>query len=66
MYVSLCISAHIYSFRSTSTKETDSKGPSTQIIAGFRGPKTTQSMDFGTLKPYYSGTRTLWDSVPRY
>ena len=35
------------------------KGPSTQIV-GFQGPKTIQGMDFGDLKPYYLGTRSLW------
>ena len=29
------------------------KGPSTQIV-GFQGPKTTQSMDFGTKTLLYS------------
>ena len=28
-------------------------------IVGFQGPKTNQSMDFGTYKPHYLGTRTL-------
>ena len=28
-------------------------------IVGFQSPKTVQGMDFGDLKPYYLGTRTL-------
>ena len=31
----------------TSKPEPDPKGPSTQTV-GFQGPKTIQSMDFGT------------------
>ena len=41
------------------------KGPSTQIV-GFQGPKTTQSMDFWDLKPYYLGTWTLWVVLVRF
>ena len=32
-------------------------------IVGFQSPKTVQGMDFGGLKPYYMGTRTLREII---